>query len=270
MTRHCASLGMYDHPAQRAANDRLWAAMAGILRSEGVADVPNTLDRSRDIHALWRDPSLLFGQACGYPLIADSSLALRVLALPVYATPGCVGATHTSVIVARADDIGTSLDGFRQRRAAINDRRSNTGMNLLRATIAPVAGEGAFFASVIETGSHRASMIAVGAGQADIAAIDCVTYPAIERFEPAVTAALRIVAHSPASPTLPFVTAASTSAATVTALRMALDRVMVDSDLAEDRAHLFLTGAIAADRAALAPIAALEAAAIRAGYAELR
>ncbi|RMB54988.1 phosphonate ABC transporter substrate-binding protein [Sphingomonas sp. PP-CE-3A-406] len=261
---------MYDHPAQRPANDRLWAAMAEILRSEGVADVPDTLDRSRDVHALWRDSALLFGQACGYPLIADSSLALRVLALPVYATPGCVGASHTSVIVARADDVDTSLDGFRQHRAAINDRRSNTGMNLLRATIAPVAGEGAFFSSVIETGSHRASMIAVGAGQADIAAIDCVTYAAIGRFEPAVTTALRIVAHSPASPTLPFVTAASTSAATVAALRVALNRVMVDPDLVEDRAHLFLTGAIAADRTALAPIAALEAAAIRAGYAELR
>lgn len=261
---------MYDHPAQRAANDRLWAAMAGSLRSEGVADVPETLDRSRDVHALWRDPSLLFGQTCGYPLIADSSLALRVLALPVYATQGCVGATHTSVIVARADDVGTSLDNFLQRRAAVNDRRSNTGMNLLRAMIAPVAGEGAFFASVTETGSHRASMIAVGAGQADIAAIDCVTYAAIAHFEPAVTAALRIVAYSPASPTLPFVTAASTSAATVAALRAALDRVMVDPDLAEDRAHLFLAGVIAADRTALAPIAALEAAAIRAGYAELR
>ncbi len=261
---------MYDHPAQRAANDRLWAAIARTLRAEGVADVPEALDRSRDVHAHWRDPALLFGQACGYPLIADPTLALRVLALPVYAAPGCVSATHRSMIVARADDPRAALGSFRQSRAAINDRRSNTGMNLLRATIAPVAGEGGFFARVFETGSHRASMIAVGSGHVDIAAIDCVTYAAIARDEPAVTATLRIVVQSPASPTLPFVTAAATNHATVAALRIALDRVMTDPDLADDRARLFLTGAIAADRSALVPIAALEDEAVRAGYADLR
>lgn len=270
MNARTASLGMYDHPAQGDANDRLWTAIAHRLRAEGLTDVPDRLDRTRDVHATWRDPGLLLGQACGYPLVADPTLALHVLALPDYAAPGCVAAMHSSIVVARIDDARGSLDDFRGGRAAINDRQSNTGMNLFRATVAPIAGRVAFFADVIETGSHRASVVAVGEGRADIAAIDCVTYAALSRFEPGLTAPLRIVAESPPSPTLPFVTAAGTDRATVAILRRTLDAVMADPALDEVRATLFLAGVVAADDAVLATVRALEADAVRAGYAELR
>ena len=198
MTGRIASLGMYDHPAQHDANDRLWSAIAAVLRERGVAQVPDRLDRTRDVHAIWRDPALLFGQACGYPLIADPTLDLQVIAFPIYA-----GRESGSVIVARADDPRRAVAAFRDSRAAINDRQSNTGMNLFRATIAPFAGQGAFFAEVLETGAHRASIVAVGMGKADLAAIDSVTYAAIARFEPALVAGLKIVAPSPASPMRP-------------------------------------------------------------------
>lgn len=274
MSNAIASLGMYDHPAQHDANDRLWTAIARVLRTRGVTRVPDRLDRTRGVQAIWRDPALLFGQACGYPLVADPALKLRVLAMPIYDAPGCVGATHTSVLIARVDDERTSLREFRGARAAINDPRSNTGMNLFRATLAPVAvavaGQGALFDAVIETGSHRASIVAVGMGEADLAAIDCVTYAAIARFEPELISALRIVAHSPASPTLPFVTSAATDIETVAALRLALEQVMADPELTDVRAALFLVGVAPADEATLAPIVALEAEAVRAGYAELR
>ena len=98
MTR-CASLGMYDHPAQRLANDALWARIADELRRRGVADLPATLDRDRDLDAIWRDPELILGQACGYPMITDAALPLRIVALPVYECPACRDSTHHSLIV---------------------------------------------------------------------------------------------------------------------------------------------------------------------------
>ncbi len=265
MTDRIASLGMYDHPAQHAANDRLWSAIAAVLRERGVAEVPDRLDRTRDVHAIWRDPALLFGQACGYPLIADPTLDLQVIAFPIYA-----GRESGSVIVARADDPRGSVAAFRGSRAAINDCQSNTGMNLFRATIAPFAGQGAFFAEVVETGAHRASIVAVGTGKADLAAIDRVTYATIARFEPALVASLKIVAPSPASPSLPFVTAAGTDTETVAALRSALDHVAADPDLAAVRETLFLAGIVPAEPDALTPISTLEAEAVRAGYPALR
>lgn len=270
MTAYGASLGMYDHPAQHGANDRIWTAIARLLRARGIAGVPETLDRSRDVHAIWRDPALLFGQACGYPLVADSSLALLVLAFPLYDTPGCGDATHTSVLVARAGDGRGALGDYRDARAAINDRQSNTGMNLFRAMLAPIAETSVFFASVAETGAHRASVAAVGAREADITAVDAVSYATLVRYEPDLTAPLKIVARSPASPTLPFVTAATTPAEMVAALTHALDQVMADPALAEARATLRLAGIVAAGPDPLAPIRALEASAVRFGYPVLR
>ncbi len=272
MTRLVASLGMYDHPAQQHANDRIWSAITRILRTRGIAAVPDALDRARHVHDIWRDPNLLFGQACGYPLIVDDTLDLQVIALPIYDTPGsgCSNATHTSVLVARSNDGRRSLGDYRGTRAAINDPRSNTGMNLFRATLAPIAETSAFFDSVVQTGSHRASVEAIVAGDADIAAIDAVTYATLVRHEPDLTAPLKIVARSPASPTLPFVTAATTSIETIAALRLALQQVMTDPHLAEDRAMLGLAGVITANGEALAPIRALEQTAIRFSYPDLR
>ena len=74
MIRAVASLGMYDHPAQQRANDLLWAAIARALREEGGDGIPDTLDRTRDVHVLWRDQGLLFGQACGYPLVSEPEI----------------------------------------------------------------------------------------------------------------------------------------------------------------------------------------------------
>ena len=272
MTRLVASLGMYDHPAQQGANDRIWSAIVRLLRTRGIDGVPDVLDRTRHVHDLSRDPNLLFGQACGYPLIADDSLALHVIALPVYDMQGSTisGATHASVLVARANDGRRSLVDYRDTRAAINDPQSNTGMNLFRATLAPIAETNVFFAGVVRTGSHRASVAAIAAGDADIAAIDAVTYATLVRHEPDLTAPLRIVARSPASSTLPFVTSADTNIETIAALRLALQQVMTDPRLADDRAMLGLTGIVPANVDALDPIRALEQTAIRFGYPDLR
>lgn len=272
MTRLVASLGMYDHPAQQRANDRLWSAIVTILRTRGVEGIPDALDRGRHVHDIWRDPKLLFGQACGYPLIADDSLALQVIALPIYDVPGSTNnaATHASVLVARANDGRRSLVDYRETRAAINDPQSNTGMNLFRATLAPIAETSVFFASVVQTGSHRASVAAIAAGDADIAAIDAVTYATLVRHEPGLTAPLEIVARSPASPTLPFVTSADTSVETIAALRLALQQVLTDPRLTDDRAMLGLAAIVIADADALAPIRALEQTAVRFGYPDLR
>lgn len=270
MTRLVASLGMYDHPALHGANDRLWGEIARILRARGVAGVPDHLDRDRPVQDIWRDPALLFAQACGYPLVSDATLALRILALPVYDAPGCGDATHTSVLVARAGDGRGALGAYRGTRSAINDAASNTGMNLFRAKIAPIADTSRFFDTVAETGSHRASVAAVVAGEADIAAIDAVTYAILVRHEPDLTAPLKVVARSPASPTLPFVTSAAAPIETVAALRIALDQVATDPGLAEDRQVLRMAGIVSAGPDVLHPIRDLEQAAIRAGYPVLR
>lgn len=264
-----ASLGMYDHPAQRAANDRLWAVLAEALRKRGVVDVPDTLDRGRPVQEIWRDPKLLFGQICGFPLISDQTLDLRVLALPVYDVAGCYGDTHCSFVVARSNDGDSNLAEYRGRRAAINSADSNSGMNLFRAEIARISGGAPFFGSVLKTGSHRDSIRVIVAGEADLAAVDVVTYAALERFEPELTVPLRILIRTHYSPTLPFVTGRATDPQTVAALQSALREVLADPALVDTRATLFLTGVTGAVEDRFAPLLQLQRNAALAGYPEL-
>lgn len=269
MSRGVASLAMYDHPAQRAANDRIWAELSRRLRARGIA-APAMLDRTRPVETIWRDPALLLAQACGYPLVSQPDLALRVVGVPVYAAPDCSDGAHVSYLVTRAGNPQDRLAEYRGGRAAINARHSNSGYNLLRATIAPLAVDGRFFGAVIETGSHRASLAALAERRADLAAIDAVTYAAVQRFEPAVTARLRVLAKTAKSPALPFVTARATPLETVAALRIALAEIIADPSLADARDALFLADIRPGGIERYAAVRAYEIDAVTAGYPVVR
>lgn len=228
-----ASLGMYDLPHLQAANDRLWTAIADRLRRAGLADVPGRLDRSRSLDAIWDDPALLLAQTCGYPLTTRWRGRLTYVATPVYDAPGCEGCRHRSRFIVRRDDGARDLRGLAGRRAAINDRLSNTGMNLLRSAVAPISAGQPFFAAVVETGSHAASVDTVANGAADVAAIDAITFDHLARQRPELTRRTRTIGWSPPVPNLPFVTGVSTDPQTVTLLGRAIeDSIRAERDAA--------------------------------------
>jgi ABC-type phosphate/phosphonate transport system substrate-binding protein len=233
---------MYDFPSLRAATDDFWSAIGARLRAAGVADVPAALTRDVSHVETWRDPRLLFGQACQYPLASAWHDAVQLLAIPAYAAPGCEGSRYRSAVIVRAEEPALRLEDLRGRRCAVNERDSNSGSNLLRAAIAPLAHHGRFFSSVELTGGHLASVRAVAQGAADVAAIDCVSYAHIQRFSPELTARLRILDWTPSSPGLPYVTARACDASIVSALRTALTDVQADPALLAVRDALLLTG----------------------------
>ena len=87
---------------------------------------------------------------------------------------------------------------FAARRPALNAHDSNTGMNLFRAAIAPIAGGAPFFRAVVVTGSHEASVAAVAEGRADLAAIDCVSFALLGTRPPRARRARRRRRREPA------------------------------------------------------------------------
>lgn len=267
MKARIASLGMYDSGPLQGANDRLWTAIAGHLRAAGLDRIPDDLDRSRPLADIWDDPDLLLAQTCGYPLMTRWRGRLRYIATPCYRAPGCDGVAHRSRIVVRADEEAETLAAFRGRRVALNDRHSNTGMNLLRALIAPLAEAGAFFGAVIETGSHAASARAVAEGTADIAAIDTVTFAHLDREAPAVTRTLRTLSWTAATPGLPFVTAPTTSTGIVQMLRRAISSAIEEQRDAADRLLLDRIERVGLRR--YHSVTTLEARSRRAGYPAL-
>ena len=268
MTIRVASLGMYDSPGLAPANDRLWTAIADRLRDAGLHGVPYRLDRSRPLETIWDDPDLLLAQTCGYPFVTHWRGRLRYVATPCYRAPGCDGPTHRSRVVVRRTEPAETLAAMRGRAVALNDRQSNSGANLLRALVAPLAAGGRFFGAAVETGSHRESARLVVAGGADLAAIDAVTYAHLEREVPATTARLRTLAWTLPSPGLPFVTARTTPHREVRLLREAIVQAIAMLP-ADDADTLLLDGAAILDPRRYDTLRTIERRAATAGYPHL-
>ena len=262
-----ASLGMYDWPWVAAANDALWAGVRDRLRRAGV-DAPDALDRG-DPGDAFSDPALIFGQACGYPYMTRLRGAVALLATPIYDLPGCEGPMHCSFIVVREGDPRGGLVAFRGARAAINAWDSNSGMNLFRASVAPLADGRPFFASIALSGAHIASMAMIRAGEADVAAVDCVTFGLAARHKPEIVAGLRILARTPSSPSLPFIVSADLERAYPGVVRAALLDAFADPNLAGARDALALGGAVAASDEDYARVLTIEAEARAMGYGTL-
>ena len=232
---------MYDFPELAEAHDTLWTAVATRLRAAGLRDVPPRLDRHRGSRESWRHPALLLGQGCEYPLAKLHAEQIRVVATPRYTAPGCVGATYRSAVIVRTADAAQTLGDLRGRRCVINEVDSNSGMNLLRAAIAPLAAGGAYFASVAVSGAHRRSLALVASGEADVAAIDCVSFAHFQRLESQATQAVRVLCWTASSPCLPYITArAGSDAATTRVLRDALAAAVAAPELADVRERLLL------------------------------
>ena len=260
-----ASLGMYDPHWLQGANDALWAGIARHLRAGGIA-APAHLSRDRPLDAIWTAPDLLLAQTCGYPLTMHLGDAVQPVATLSYTAPGCEGARHRSALVVRGDDPAQGLADLRGRRAALNTRDSNTGMNLLRAAIGPLSEGKPFFGAVIETGAHARSVMAVAGGKADIAAIDAVTLALLHDRYPGLARRIRVLGWTAPSPGLPLITAPG---GPVEALRAALAAVLADPALAAARRALRIAGVHVLARADYAVIPAMAHEAAAAGYPDL-
>lgn len=261
-----ASLAMYVSPPPVAQATRaFWSALGARIRGYGL-DAPVALDDDVRYDEAWLRPDLLFGQTCGYPYVRHLRGKVQLVATPVYGLPGCDGPLKCSFVIVNTKSPVTSVEALRGSRAAINEPGSNSGYNLLRHFIAPHAVEGHFFASVIETGGHRASIDAVASGKVDIAAIDCVTFGNTLRFDPDRVAGVRILAQTAKGPGLPFITSTSTSAKNLAILRRALEEAISDPDLAEVCDTLSLRGISLLGDADYEILAELDREAARHGY----
>jgi len=228
--------------SKRQAVVSLWDVLQTRLRQAGCAGVPRALDWPEDLLAHWRDPQLLLGQTCGYPLTHALAGAVQLVGVFRYNAPGCDDIFCRSQLVARTEDAGRPLADFRGLRVAFNSDDSQSGYNALRAAVAPLARDGRFFGEVIATGGHAASMAAVQQGRADIAAIDCVTLDGLRRNMPQTVADLRTIDQTQAYPGLPLITGQSTSAAELQALQAVLAALVRDPAAADALAALGIVG----------------------------
>ncbi len=269
MTQLDVSFPMYNLPEMATAYQALWDALVDEMQKQGVTGLPPALNFSRPPVPDAIGPEVFFSQTCGYPLQTIFSGQYELLGVPTYDAPGCVGPTHCAFVLVREDSRFRTPEDLRGGVFAVNSWHSNSGMNLPRALFARYAGGKPFFRSVIETGGHPPSMERVVAGQADAASIDCVTFAFFKDYRPSAVAPLRILAETPPSPAIPFVTSRKTAPDHVAALRRLLVRIASDPLHRETLAKLRIRDIGPADPAAYPRILDYEREAAQLGYPEL-
>ncbi|SDC71567.1 ABC-type phosphate/phosphonate transport system, substrate-binding protein [Cupriavidus sp. YR651] len=269
--RWVAALPMYNVSASLrddwlALIDRVGQALAReresvILSAVDPGDGPDAL------HAFWRRDDMLLSQTCGYPLVNGLAQHVRLIGTPRFTVPGCHRKTYRSAIVVRASDGPGTLEACRGARAACNGPDSHSGMNALRHAVAPLAAGGRFFADIVSTGSHLGSLAAVESGEADVAAIDCVTLAFAAESYPHLVAGLRQIGFTRAVPGLPFVASRRAGSPLVGQVRECLREV-----LREDpglRSRLRMEAVVRSTAADYFPIVAMAQEARLRGYGEL-
>ncbi len=265
-----AAFPMYDLPQLQPVTDAFWQAIAERLKNAGLTVIPQSLTRTGDYQTDWHHPDLLLGQACGYPLIKHLKSAVQIVATPLYSSPGCESFEHRSFFIVNAKAKHRTLYDLRQSVCAVNGFDSNTGMNLLRAAVALIAEGSRFFRSVIVTGSHYKSLEAVAKGDADVAAIDCVSFAHFQRFEPQLTERVSMIGESVRTAAPPFITARNTDAGTLGILRAVLNDVATEPALQSVRSALNIAGFAFETDAAYERLLLIEEGAAARGYPELR
>lgn len=238
-----AALPMYF--PEPAALQAFWTELAALLRANADCadvDIPEVLLWPDDAHAQWLAPDLLLSQACGYPLVTMLADKVQLVGSFAYDAPGTQGISCRSQLICRADDRRTSLAEFAGSSLAFNDSISQSGYNALRALVAGTTSPRPFFARSLQTGAHYSSITAVRTSQADMAAVDAVSWMHWQRSNPALASALRVFGQTDAYPSLPLITSLQTAPAVLHALRQSLHTIAYEVRFAEVRAPLLISG----------------------------
>lgn len=193
-----AALPMYDRRETAAANDAFWTAIRDTLGAG-----PKHLSRDIDLWDIWQSPDLIFAQTCGYPYRARLHGHVTLIGTPDYGVKDCPAGYYNSVFIARRDDPRGDLSEFSSARFAYNEPMSQSGW---AAPMTHMATLGLTFATPIQSGGHLKSAQMVAQRQADIAAIDAVTWAMIQRYD-SFAQSLHVVAKTAPSPGLPYIAA---------------------------------------------------------------
>lgn len=232
-----AALGMYDRPELRASTDLYWSLIRDGLRKRGI-DAPEALTRDeRAWWAGWHSPDLLLSQTCGMPYRTELKDVVTLVGTPDFGVEGCPPGYYRSVLVARRDDPRAEPADFANAAFAFNEPRSQSGW---AAAANHMAHLGMPIRPALETGGHVASARALVEDRADWASLDAVTWRLLMRWEPELSARLRVIGLTDPTPGLPYVTARGTDPAP-------LARAVADAIVTlppDDRAALGLCGLI--------------------------
>jgi ABC-type phosphate/phosphonate transport system substrate-binding protein len=201
-TALCASLPMYQRDELIASNNQYWSLIKEGLSAEGHPH-PDDLDQQVVGIDAWLQSGLVFSQTCGMPYRHHLHGRVHLVGTPDFGLPDCEPGYYRSRCVVRADDPRDRIDDFSGAVLAFNNTLSQSGY---AAPLVQADAQGIDWSRRVESGAHRSSAQMVRNRQADIAAIDAVTWRLIERYDN-WAGELRVLASTEPTPGLPYICA---------------------------------------------------------------
>ena len=237
---------MYDWPEVRPSWDRLWALARDILRARDIS-APELLTHIEDYQPIWTSPELVVGQTCGWPFISRLRGQVTPFARFDFGLPDLSPGQYQSVFLTRQPhrfdellELGRWIRNS-QPVIAINELNSQSGYRVFGECFdqaCQVSPQG-----LVLSGSHRNSIQMLASGQADLCAVDAVSWRLALAHEPAAQE-VHIAGRSNPIPGLPLITAkvlGNDPQELYNAVKLAIEKLQ-----AEDRARLGLHGLVPA------------------------
>jgi ABC-type phosphate/phosphonate transport system substrate-binding protein len=231
-----SAAGIHAPEAIVRRNADLPAVPDGIHDDDGrvIAPDPATLPPDElDFPTLWKHPNLLFAQTCWGPMEEGLEEYVSVIGQPSYGgIEGGQGELYSSPILMRrgsAVPVGTPPDGravlpldlIRGKRFAYNSLDSMSGIIALTRDLEAAGQNLSIFCERIETAAHRASIVAVAEGRAEVCAVDCRSWHLARLHEPSA-ADVVVVGWTARRKGLPYITSRHTPPEIVARLKAAL------------------------------------------------
>lgn len=219
-----ASLMMYTRPELSDAHDRYWALIRRELATRSIP-APEQLSNQAAEFEVWNAPDLTLSQTCGMPYRLWLHEHVTLIGTPDFGVEGCPPGYYNSVFVVRHDDPRETISDFAAAGFTYNQTFSQSGY---AAPYSHCRAEGFWFEQRTQSHSHRNSAKAVAEGQADIAALDAVSWRLIAAHDD-FAGRLRVLERTVPTPGLPYIAAASADReAMFDAISAAIDQLSPD------------------------------------------
>jgi ABC-type phosphate/phosphonate transport system substrate-binding protein len=176
---------------------------------------------------------IALGTLCTPYVVADRArLEPRWEVLGALVPRGAAGLPrYSSSLVVRAESSLSEVEDLRGRRLGYNEPFSLSGYHSVRLWLAGRGEARDFFAEIVETGGHRASLRALHAGHVDVIALDSTVEAWHHRYRPEVVQELRRVATLGPHPHPPLVVHRGVDEVVRTRLREAMASLAEDPEL---------------------------------------
>jgi ABC-type phosphate/phosphonate transport system substrate-binding protein len=268
MTKAIMNARMY---AVTPAVETVWCSLLERITAEaGVSFDYLSYPAPQPLETLWARPDLGCVFMCGYP-VALQLAAVVPLAAPIPRVSWAAGRpVYRSDLIVREDAPYRTLEDTFGGRAGWTVEHSHSGFNAFRHHLLPyrTASRPALYGEMVPNMvTARAILDSVREGRIDVGPLDAYWHLLIAKHNPVLTAGIRVLVSTDVATLPAFVTAVSTPASTISALRNAFASASRHPRFREYADTLLIEGFAAVDTPDYARTLEWDRAAKAAGYA---